>query len=79
MTFRVGDVCRVNESYLFSRFEGSVVGSIVQVTSVTPPKFTHLYATVYAQMLFSAVPCTDQAYMFYANELELITQEPSND
>ena len=79
MAFKVGDVCRVNESYLFSQLEGGVVGSIVQVTSTQPPRFTHLYTTVYVQMLFSTMPYTDTSYMFYENELDLITGEPHND
>ena len=80
MVFKVGDICRVNEEYSgHSTLEVQVVGSVVEVVKVTPPHFSHLQPQVHAKVLFGAFSCTAAAYVFYENELELITQELSND
>ena len=73
MGYKAGDVCRVNEEYLFSTEESEVVGSIVQVLKTMSAVNGHLHPRVYVQVLFSPVLSNDRQYVFYEHELDLIT------
>lgn len=73
MAYKVGDVCRVNDTYGFNTEERAVVGSVVQVTSVAPRNYMYQSPEIYVQVLFSAILHDDKPYVFYENELDLIT------
>jgi hypothetical protein len=80
MSYKVGDICRVNEQYGFNTEEREVIGSIVQIVRIKASRFTpHLLPEIRSKILFGTFQYTDQAYVFYENELDLITGEPSND
>ena len=72
MSYKVGDVCRINEDYELQHVF-PIVGAVVELTKVQPP-WSSNRPEVYARILFGpAVQGTDDLMLFH-NEIDLITQ-----
>ena len=73
MSYKVGDVCRINEDYELQHVF-PIVGAVVELTKVRPP-WSSNRPVVYARILFGpAVEGTDDLMLFH-NEIDLIKKE----